>query len=94
MFVFAAVIRQLIGADDITFRDDVPVIRLAVNDRDFIGWKLEDFKRGVRPVQRRRRAGKQQAANYHKDTPDTTDQPEISHRAGESVRKGTAGRPA
>jgi hypothetical protein len=52
--MFAIVVHQLVAADDVAFRDDIPVVGIAINARDFISGKLEDLKNLVRAIQRQR----------------------------------------
>jgi len=50
--MFAIVIYKLVAADDVTFRHDVPVIRLAVNRGNLVRRKLKNLEDDVRAVKR------------------------------------------
>ena len=68
--MFAEIFHKLAGADDIAFRHDVPIVRIAVNARNLAGGELKNFENLIRAIQR---AGRQRTtdAAYKNDNGNT-----------------------
>jgi hypothetical protein len=48
--VLASVVHELVGADEIVLGHDGPVVGVAVDAGDLIGWKLKDLESDLGPI--------------------------------------------